>query len=43
MDAKACWFVLLPGRPPFAMVGATTTRDEALTSARIIWPEADVA
>ena len=40
---KACWFVLLPGRPPFAMVGAQINRDEALTSARIIWPEADVA
>jgi len=25
------------------MVGAQINRDEALTSARIIWPEADVA
>lgn len=28
---KACWFVLLPGRPPFAMVGAQINRDEALS------------
>lgn len=40
---RACWFVLLQGRPPFAMVGAQINCDEALTCARIFWPEADVA
>lgn len=40
---KACWMVLLPNRALLAMVGAQINRDEALTCARIIWPEADVA
>lgn len=40
--AKACWLVKLPGRKPFAMVGARMTEAEALETARRIWPEAVV-
>lgn len=39
---KACWLVILPGRPPFAMVGDVVGREEALAAARAIWPEAEV-
>lgn len=40
---KACWFVLLAGRPPFAMVGGAMTKAEAERAARAIWPDAEVA
>ncbi len=40
--AKACWSVSLPGRKPFAMVGARMTEAEALETARRIWLDAEV-
>lgn len=39
---KACWSVRLSSGAPFALVGAASNRAEALASARLIWPEADV-
>ena len=42
MAVKACWLVCLPGRKPFCMVGEPSTREEALASARLIWPQAEV-
>lgn len=40
---KTCWFVQLSGKKPFAMVGSPSTKAEALASARLIWPEAEVS
>lgn len=40
--AKACWQIKLPGKKPFAMVGAKMTEAEALETARRIWPVAEV-
>lgn len=41
--AKACWQVKLPGKKPFAMVGAKMTEAEALETAHRIWPNATVS
>jgi len=40
---KACWFIHIPGHPPFAMVGEVIDRDEALRCARLIWPFDEVS
>ncbi|WP_339731440.1 hypothetical protein [uncultured Pseudomonas sp.] len=39
---KRCWKVLLPVRPPFSMI-LMDDADDALTVARSIWPNAEVA
>jgi len=39
---KRCWKVLLPGLPPFSMI-LMDDEDDALTVARSIWPNAEVA
>lgn len=40
--SKRCWKVLLPGRPAFSMI-LMDDEDDALTVARSIWPNAEVA
>jgi hypothetical protein len=39
---KTRWMICLPGRLPFAMVGALMDHDEALRCARLIWEECEV-
>jgi len=39
---KPCWSVRLPSAASFAMIGAESTRADALAAVRLIWPEADV-
>lgn len=39
---KACWMVTT-GRYTFPMLGAVLSYDEALTAARVIWQDAEVA
>lgn len=41
---KRCWMVCLAGHPPFAMISLEGELDynQALESARVIWPEAEV-
>ena len=40
--SKRCWKVLLPGHAPFSMI-LMDDADDALTVARSIWPNAEVA
>lgn len=39
---SGCWQVLVPSYSPIMMIGEPFTRTEALTAARMIWPDAEV-
>lgn len=39
---KACWMITAGSYPPFPMLGAMLSREEALAAARVIWPYAEV-
>lgn len=38
---KACWMITTGSYPPFPMLGAMLSREEALAAARVIWPYAE--
>lgn len=42
MTSKPAWTVIVPGARPFTMAGTPCTKAEALVSARLIWPMAEV-
>jgi hypothetical protein len=39
---RVAWLVLVPGWPPFPMVGAACTRAQALETVRLIWAKAEI-
>lgn len=42
MTSKPAWTVMVPGHRPFTMAGVPCAKAEALASARLIWPIAEV-
>lgn len=42
MMSKPAWTVIVHGHRPFTMAGVPCTKAEALASARLIWPMAEV-
>lgn len=40
---KSHWLVMVPGYPPFHMVGEKMNEAQALAAVRSIWPAAEVS